>query len=193
MNWNLETTDVLTAILGVLVVLGGWRLPSWAMRWAEEAAEAVPVSSGLFQRLLAQSMEGPPELRNVVALVSLDNLPQLEQQFGAPRTAALVNRLGKRLHALVFDTDIVGRVDSSLMGLILEGPVSTVEARDFGARVLGELPLPADGLPAGLVARVRIAMLPVPGPAGSAEEVIATLRKMLRDPLHAGRDLISPA
>jgi len=119
--------------------------------------------------------------QSAVVVVEFTNLNQLAKEFGRKSMLQVMLRIAGRLTNTMRPIDTVARIGDRRYGVLMEGPVPAERGAQLASKIMARLIVPFSGLPVGLVARPRIAVVLVPEQAASVEEALQRLDILLME------------
>lgn len=139
------------------------------------------INAHVFDNRLARMMARSERLnqRSVAMLIDIANTEQTERDFGRKAAEELRLRVAGRLLSTAREIDSAARLSERRFGLLVEGPLSPLDASDLGPRIVARCLMPYTGLPSECVAQVKVAYAQVPYENLNATSLIKRLEERL--------------
>ena len=116
---------------------------------------------------------------SAVVLIDLMNIRQIQRDFGRKAAVQLPVRVASCLLSTLRTIDSAARLSERRFGILVEGPISQVEAASLGPRIIARCLMPFKGLHDECVAQVRIAYVLVPYEGLESQSLITRLEERL--------------
>ncbi|GAB2584156.1 hypothetical protein GCM10027034_15520 [Ramlibacter solisilvae] len=116
---------------------------------------------------------------SAVLIIDVVNSEQIRRTYGARSAEELPLLVAGRLLSAARDIDVVARLSELRFGMLVEGPISAVDAGAEGPRIVARCLMPFKNKPVEWVAQVRVAQTIVPAEGADARELIARLEGKL--------------
>jgi GGDEF domain-containing protein len=116
---------------------------------------------------------------SAVLIVDIINSEQIRRTYGARSAEELPLLAAGRLLSAARDIDVVARLSELRFGMLVEGPISAVDAAAEGPRIVARCLMPFKNKPIDWVAQVRVAQTIIPGSNSDAKQVIERLQELL--------------
>lgn len=117
--------------------------------------------------------------RSAMLVVDIANLEHIRREFGRRLADELPLRTAARLLSTARDIDSVARLSGQRYGMLVEGPLSPMDAAALGPRIVARCLMPFKDKPAEWVAQVRVAMAIIPLDGDDPANLLISLEHLL--------------